>query len=143
MANSKVNEFLSVTESMAERSTLKRFQVGALIHKDGEISTGWAHMSDLKLQNYISIHAEIHALWRSNPKFLDNAECYIVTLSAKSRNRTSGKPCQSCMAHLYDAGIRKVYYSVNNEEYGEIDFRNGFPDIKMIRNRTQEDWMNN
>ena len=142
MAN-KIEEFLSVTESMAERSTLKRFQVGALIHKDGEISTGWAHMSDLKLQKYISIHAEMHALWRANPKALDGADCYIVTLSAKSKNRTSGKPCETCMAHLYDAGIRKVYYSESNEEYGVIDFRNGFPEIKMIKTRTQNDWSNN
>jgi deoxycytidylate deaminase len=142
MAN-KIEEFLAVTENMAERSTLKRFHVGALIHKDGEISTGWAHMSDLKLQSYISIHAEIHALWRANPKFLEGADCFLVTLSAKSKNRTNSKPCKSCMAHLYDAGIRRVYYSVSNDEYGEIDFRHGFPDIKMIKARTIDDWTNN
>jgi deoxycytidylate deaminase len=79
MAN-KIEEFLAVTETMAERSTLKRFQVGALIHKDGEISTGWAHMSDLQLQNYISIHAEIHALWRANHTE-KNTHTYLVTAS--------------------------------------------------------------
>jgi deoxycytidylate deaminase len=142
MAN-KIEEFLAVTETMAERSTLKRFQVGALIHKDGEISTGWAHMSDLQLQNYISIHAEMHALWRANPKSLEGADCYLVTLSAKSKNKTNSKPCESCMAHLYDAGIRKVYYSVSNNEYGIIDFRRGFPEIEMIKTRTPEDWKNN
>jgi deoxycytidylate deaminase len=142
MAN-KIEEFLAVTESIAERSTLKRFQVGAMLHNDGEISTGWAHMSDLQLQNYISIHAEIHALWRANPKALDNADCYLVTLSAKSKNRTNSKPCESCMAHLYDAGIRKVYYTVSNDEYGIIDFRRGFPEIEMIKTRTQSDWTHN
>jgi deoxycytidylate deaminase len=142
MAN-KIEEFLAVTETMAERSSLKRFQVGALIHKDGEISTGWAHMSDLQLQNYISIHAEIHALWRANPKFLDGADCYLVTISAKSKNKTNSKPCETCMAHLYDAGIRKVYYTVSNDEYGIIDFRKGFPEIEMIRTRTLGDWNNN
>jgi deoxycytidylate deaminase len=142
MAN-KIEEFLAVTETMAERSTLKRFQVGALIHKDGEISTGWAHMSDLQLQNYISIHAEIHALWRANPKFLDGADCYLVTISAKSKNKTNSKPCETCMAHLYDAGIRKVYYTVSNDEYGIIDFRKGFPEIEMIKTRTLGDWNNN
>lgn len=142
MAN-KIEEFLAVTETMAERSSLKRFQVGALIHKDGEISTGWAHMSDLQLQNYISIHAEIHALWRANPKFLDGADCYLVTISAKSKNKTNSKPCETCMAHLYDAGIRKVYYTVSNDEYGIIDFRKGFPEIEMIKTRTLGDWNNN
>ena len=142
MAN-KIEEFLAVTETMAERSSLKRFQVGALIHKDGEISTGWAHMSDLQLQNYISIHAEIHALWRANPKFLDGSDCYLVTIYAKSKNKTNSKPCETCMAHLYDAGIRKVYYTVSNDEYGIIDFRKGFPEIEMIKTRTLGDWNNN
>jgi hypothetical protein len=47
------------------------------------------------------------------------------------------------MAHLYDAGIRKVYYSESNDEYGVIDFRNGFPEIEMIKTRTRDDWSNN
>jgi deoxycytidylate deaminase len=139
MANS-VLDFLAVAETIAERSTLKRFNVGAMIVKDGDISTGWAHMSDLQLQKYISIHAEMHALWRANPKSLDGADCFLVTLSAKSRNRTNSKPCESCMAHLYDAGIRKVYYTVSNDEYGIVDFRKGFPDIEMIKTRSPEDY---
>lgn len=139
MANS-VLDFLAVAETIAERSTLKRFNVGAMIVKDGDISTGWAHMSDLQLQKYISIHAEMHALWRANPKSLDGADCFLVTLSAKSKNRTNSKPCESCMAHLYDAGIRKVYYTVSNEEYGIVDFRKGFPDIEMIKTRSPEDY---
>jgi hypothetical protein len=44
------------------------------------------------------------------------------------------------MAHLYDAGIRKVYYTVSNDEYGIVDFRKGFPDIEMIKTRSPEDY---
>lgn len=111
-------KFLMKAYTFASRSPMKRFGVGAVIVKNDKIvATGWCHPSDLNLEEYISIHAEVHAIYRAYPKDLKGSIIYIVARARKSKNRTIGKPCSQCAAFLYDAGVNKIVYSIDNNKY--------------------------
>ncbi len=135
----RTDDYLNKAYGLAQRSTMRRFGVGAVVVNKNEIvSTGWCHHSDLKLAEYISIHAEVHAIHRANPKDLQGATIYIVTRSLKSRNRSLGKPCQRCTAFLHDVGIEKIVYSIDNHEYGVWQI--GDEPLVCMETKSVEDW---
>jgi deoxycytidylate deaminase len=131
--------YLDKAHKLAGRSPMKRFGVGAVIvNGNKEVSTGWCHQSDLQLTEYISIHAETHAIYRANPKDLDGATIYIVTRSVKSNNRSIGKPCVRCAAMIHDAGIERIVYSIGNNEFGVWEI--GDEPLVCMPTKSERDW---
>lgn len=94
---------------LAIRAALKarhrNHRLGAILIKGGNIiSVGW---------NISFKHAEHMAIdraWRS-----DIEGCTIMVVRVR-KNGSLGmaKPCETCMARLIDAGIKKVIYSTND-----------------------------
>lgn len=120
--------------SIAKRSPQKRFMTGAVIIKNGkEISTGWSHVSNLRLSNLYSIHSEIHALARGRHSNLKDAIAYVATISRKSGNLTLAKPCLSCAIALYSVGIRRAVYTIDNANYGVLDLTEDLRDLKVYK----------
>ena len=104
-----------------------------------EVGTGWSHVSSLRLNNLYSIHAEIHALARCRHLDLKNATAYISTVSRKSGNLTSAKPCLSCAIALYSAGIRTAIYTIDNANYGVLDLTKDLSDLKVYKSKDDYD----
>ncbi len=123
--------------TIAKRSTMRSHKTGAIIVRSGTVlSNGWSHTPAYKLSNgQRSIHAEIHALARGRHLYLHGTEIYIATVSGKSGNLVSAKPCLDCAIALRAAGVYEVIYStwygqanmwLSNDEY--------FSDLKVYRN---------
>jgi len=129
----KINEpSLDRAVKMAQRSPQKRFMTGAVIARgDREVSTGWSHMSSLRLSTVSSIHAEIHALGRGRHVDLYEAVAYIANISRKSGNVTLAKPCFSCAISLYAAGIRYAVYTIDKSNYGVLDLTKDLSGLKV------------
>jgi pyrimidine deaminase RibD-like protein len=109
-----MEKMIDLAEKMATRSTQDRFKTGCVIFsKKGKIvSKGWSHVSEARLAEYWSIHAELHAVIRaSHSKDLHGATAYIVTLSGKSGEKTMAQPCRACAAVLHAAGVKNVVFT--------------------------------
>jgi len=107
-------DYLQRARYYAERSGIKTFSTGCVIvNFDGSVvSEGWSHYSQLRLANYRSIHAEVHAILRCERKaWLNGATAYIVTIRNKSGNIGLAKPCGQCAVYLHQVGVRNVVFT--------------------------------
>ena len=142
----KVNYYLDIAETVAERSTCMRRHYGAIIvHEDEIISTGYngaprgrKNCADLGhcLRDALSIpsgeryelcravHAEQNAIISASRR-----DCLGSTLYLAGRNPKTGKlltdttPCSMCRRFIINAGIRRVVCRVSETEYTITDVR--------------------
>lgn len=110
---SMFGHFVELACKVAERSPQKRFRTGCVLltSKWDILSVGWSHLSDLRMKQTWSIHAEHHALLRiPRPKREELSMAFIATLTARG-NLTSARPCTSCAELLWMQGIEFFCYS--------------------------------
>lgn len=114
--------------------------VGAVIvSKRGEIiSDGCAHTPNIRMAEFTSIHAEIHALGRGRHSELQGATAYVMAKARKSDNVVTGKPCISCAIALRTAGIERVYYSSPNG-FKELNLNKDLSRLKVYRKGERKD----
>jgi deoxycytidylate deaminase len=118
---SKTSIRLERAASIATRSSLGRFWTGAAIYNHNEpVSVGWSHFSDLRLQRYRSIHAELHAILRTRVGGVRGGEIYIATVRSKSGNIGLAKPCQVCQELLWEVGLHSIYYTVRGDRWAHL-----------------------
>lgn len=97
-------------------------RMGAVIAKKRPLSTGYninkSHPVYANGVEMYSIHAEMHALIRckSDPK---GAIMYVYRENADGMP-TIAKPCKYCIAHIIEAGIKLVYYTIPIAPYFEL-----------------------
>lgn len=108
---------------IAKRSTHKRYLTGAVIfNRHGDVlSKGWSH-TGFKMYNLLSVHAEMHCLWRARHLDLTGCSIYVVTIAGKSGNLTTGKPCINCAIALQAAGVEIFFYSLPGGEISGPNF---------------------
>ena len=111
----------------SDLSTARRLKVGALVVKDDRIISigyngmpkGWDNNCEIEqpdgtLKSKLEVlHAETNAiakLARSNESGLD-ADLFVTH-----------SPCLDCAKLIYQAGIRRVYYSVNYRDDSGVNF---------------------
>ena len=111
----------------SDLSTARRLKVGALVVKDDRIisigyngmPTGWDNNCEIEQPDGTLkskpevLHAETNAiakLARSNESGLD-ADIFVTH-----------SPCLDCAKLIYQAGIRRVYYSVSYRDDSGINF---------------------
>lgn len=102
----------------AMQSNYPKYTHGSCIESGGRIvSLGW-NASEIKhpKMNMFSTHAETAALKKAGDKAV-GAKLYVVRLTASGKLATS-KPCARCAVAIRAAGIRKVYYSISDREWG-------------------------
>lgn len=63
----------------------------------------------------VSEHAEVAAL-RNAPR-ASNGVLYTARIG-RSHNVGLAKPCQDCQTAIIEANIKRVFYTINNNEYG-------------------------
>lgn len=111
----------------SDLSTARRLKVGALVVKDDRIISigyngmpkGWDNNCETEQEDGTIktkpevLHAETNAiakLARSNESGLD-ADLFVTH-----------SPCLDCAKLIYQAGIRRVYYSVNYRDDSGVNF---------------------
>ena len=140
----KINYYLDIAETVAERGTCLRRNYGAIIVKNDEIiSTGYVgaprgrkNCSDLgycirqKLQiprgeRYElcrSVHAEANAIISASRNELIDATLYLVGLEASTGELVANSCCCAmCKRMVINAGIKNVVIRDTKDEYRIID----------------------
>lgn len=142
----KINYYLDIAETVAERSTCLRRHYGAIIvHEDEIISTGYngaprgrKNCADLghclrdalnipsgqRYELCRAVHAEQNAIISASRR-----DCLGSTLYLAGRNGKTGElltdttPCSMCRRFIINAGIRRVVCRVGETDYTVTDVR--------------------
>lgn len=113
MRPSRVDTLLRVAAVIAERSTCNRLNVGAVVARDGRILTtgyngppsGMDHCEheEFEVQCNLAVHAEANAIAFAARYGMstDGAELFVTHA-----------PCHNCAKLIINAGILRVYYSI-------------------------------
>ncbi len=109
----------------ATYSPIKNHRHGCVIVKNGEIiSEGYNTYAD-HMEHKFSIHAEISALYRLGKKVTEGCELYVVRIGTDKMGNPLkySRPCVDCAKAIIKAGIKKVYYSIDDkQEFGEVKY---------------------
>lgn len=144
---SKINYYLDIAETVAERSTCLRKSYGCIIVKNDEIiATGYSgaprgrkNCIDLgycvkkKLFPEIhhggydacrSVHAEQNAMLSASRIKMIDSSLFLVGIRRDTNEYEEGSsPCQMCRKLIINAGIENVYARINKTEYAEFSVK--------------------
>lgn len=90
---------------LLRRSACKVRMAAVISDRHGIYAWGWNH----SLGDY-SMHAEIHALSRSNPSRRKDSTITVAGERAKSGNVVLSRPCEDCLTRLKTHGILSMRY---------------------------------
>jgi len=121
--NDKQETFLKKAAASAIRSNVKSHRHGCVIVKDGEIiSEGFNHHTN-HFEHTFTIHAEVDALTKVKrlKNILSDCELYVVRIGTDLMGNPLkySRPCVNCTKAILKAGIKKVYFSTD-EEFNNI-----------------------
>jgi len=140
----KVNYYLDIAQTVAERGTCLRRNYGAIIVKNDEIiSTGYVgaprgrkNCSDLgfcirqqmniprgeRYEMCRSVHAEANAIISASRNELIDSTLYLVGLEASTGELVANSCCCAmCKRMVINAGIRQVIIRDTRDEYRIVD----------------------
>ena len=141
----KVNYYLNIAKSVADRSTCLRKKSGAVIVNNDEIiATGYSgaprgrencidlgfcskkkYFPDVRHAGYDacrSVHAEQNAIISGARKDMIGGSLYLVQYRTESGHYEENPGCcQMCRKMIINSGIKKVFVRINDSEYQEID----------------------
>ena len=141
----KINYYLDIAETVAERSTCLRKHYGCIIVKNDEIiSTGYSGAPrgrencidlgyctkkkiypDVRHGGYDacrSVHAEQNAIISAARKDMLGSTMYLVGKRTDSKEYEEGAmSCQTCRKLAINAGIERVIVRTSKTEYIEVD----------------------
>lgn len=144
MRRDKINYYLDIAESVAERGTCLRRNFGAIIVNNDEIvSTGYVgaprgrkNCCDLKYcmrdklkvprgERYElcrSVHAEQNAIISASRKDMIDGTLYLVGINHDDgRYVEKARPCALCKRMIINAGLRQVIVREDKDNYTIID----------------------
>jgi dCMP deaminase len=138
----KINYYLDIAETVAERCTCLRRQYGAIIVKDDQIiSTGYAgaprgrdNCTDLgyciREKNQIprgeryemcrSVHAEANAIIHASRADMLDAALYLVGKEMDGTYVENANSCAMCKRFIINAGITSVVIRDDKDEFRVI-----------------------
>ena len=120
----KIGRYLELAKNMARQSTYGKIKHGAVLVKGGSIiSTSCNKDSFSSFGNrfrkhdcgHATHHAELGCVLGIDRSKTNGATVYVVRINREGEFRLS-KPCPMCHEVLKFCGIRKVVYTVDEEE---------------------------
>lgn len=111
--------YLRRAAQIAQKSNVKSHKHGCVITRDGEIISEGYNYHTKNMEHGFTIHSEVSALLKLKKKksTVEDAELYVVRIGAASHGFPTklSKPCYNCEKAILKAGIKKVYYSTDDE----------------------------
>ena len=103
----------------------QEFHLCALIVLGGNIlSIGFnksrhhGYVEVIKQNEWTNLHAEIDAILKARRKIdLRGSKMFIVRMISDDTQYAIARPCETCQIALKSYGIKKVYYSIDDETY--------------------------
>ena len=140
----KINFYLDIAQTVAERGTCLRRNYGAIIVKNDEIiSTGYTgaprgrkncldlnfcirqQMNIPRGERYEmcrSVHAEANAIISASRRDMIDAEIFIVGIDAETGKIVeNSSSCAMCKRQIINSGIKKVYIRDTDKDYRVVD----------------------
>lgn len=107
----------------AHLSQFYAHRVGVALFKGAsQVAIGYNQHKTHPLNNCFTQHAEFNSLLKySNRTQFKNLTMYVARLTRTDRISLS-KPCFECQRAIWDAGIRKVFYTGYTGELEELIF---------------------
>jgi tRNA(Arg) A34 adenosine deaminase TadA len=62
-----------------------------------------------------------HAERRLSKKLTKDSIVYVVRIKLANKSFSNSKPCKACELALKSRGVKRVYYSISNNEFGVLD----------------------
>jgi len=123
----KNRRYLSLAKKMAECSTYGNFRHGAVLFRGGAIigfginsekysSIGAKYRPDDK--GVSTYHAEIAAIMNLPRESIKGSTIYVARASKGTKEDRMSKPCVMCHEVLKAQGVKKVYYTVDENTVG-------------------------
>lgn len=155
----KINYYLDIAETVAERSTCLRKGYGCIIVKNDEIiATGYSgaprgrkNCIDLgfcckkKLFPEIhhggfdacrSVHAEQNAMLSASRDKMIGSTLYLVGVRRDTKDYEEGaSPCQMCRKLIINAGIDTVYARIDKENFEKYDVNDWILDDDLLKGK--------
>jgi tRNA(Arg) A34 adenosine deaminase TadA len=120
--NDKIFDF---AKKMACLSNYGNFRHGAVVVKHGAIMSA-GHNKDrpttfgsrfrTKDKGEATIHAELSAILNIPRSQTEGSDVYVVRINREQELRLS-KPCEMCQAAMKFVGIKRVFYSTNDNTF--------------------------
>ena len=119
----KSRYFLDKAIKLSRLSDYPQFKHGAVITKNGNVlGMGVNRMvnnpgsisDDEVAKKHASIHAEVAALKACGKANLTGATIYVARTSRIFSRPAMSKPCENCQEALREAGIKRVYYTIDS-----------------------------
>ena len=125
VCDTKQEYFLNRAASIAVRSCMGHRHGCIIVNKSGEIvSEGYNYLFTHMCHKF-SIHAEVCCLskMKRNKKILSECEMYVVRIGTDNMGRPLkySKPCPDCTKAIIKSGIKKIYYSTNDDFYMKLE----------------------
>ena len=141
---SKINYYLDLAQTVAERSTCLRKNYGAIIVKnDSIVSTGYngaprgrKNCSDIgycmreklniprgeRYEMCRSVHSEANAIIAASREQMLDAELYMTCIDPATKEIVGGtNSCAMCKRMIINAGIKRVYIRDTKDEYRTVE----------------------
>jgi tRNA(Arg) A34 adenosine deaminase TadA len=116
----KIFNYFQIAASLAKKKNnldKRCFLLGAVgIRNDGAMISAINGSSE-----YPNRHA--HAKKKALSMMDFYATIYVVRVRVGNGTLAMARPCKSCMKALKSKKIKRIYYSISNNEYGVIDFK--------------------
>jgi tRNA(Arg) A34 adenosine deaminase TadA len=124
MCSSRQHEFCERARQEARKSMMEH-KLGCVIVCGGEVVAASHNYYVENFKEAWSVHAEVATIMqlRKKPrKYFKDCEMYVVRVGTHHMNYPFklSKPCESCTAMINAMGIRRVYYSTNDEYESRI-----------------------
>lgn len=119
--------FFQLSKNLAITSKYGNFRHGAVLENNSAIlgvgvnnerycSVGSKYRPEHK--GHSTYHAEIHAILNLPRHITKGSTIYVARASKADGTYRQSKPCAMCHAVLTERGIKKVFYSVDEETAG-------------------------
>lgn len=96
-----------------------------IVNKAGEIVAEGYNHNYMHFYHKFSIHAEICCLskMKRNKKALSECEMYVVRIGTDNMQQPFkySRPCPDCTKAIVKAGIKRVYFSTNDDFYMKLE----------------------
>lgn len=134
MGIGKVEHYTDLLKMLAEHSSVKHKHACAIIQNGKLCGVGINKYLPGKGMK-ICLHSEIDAM--AGVKVLKGKDLFVIRLSSNNKLRMS-KPCSGCLKKIKASGIKKVYYSTNEQTIAVENAADMVPDyhcsMSLFRN---------
>jgi deoxycytidylate deaminase len=124
-ASKSVMRRFQLAKNVAALSTFDEYRHGAVLIKGGNVISvgcnkpGHNHFSSMIKGSPIGPHAEVVSILGMKRSKTMKSDVYVVRINKTEELRNS-KPCPNCQETLRYVGIKRVFYSVDENSYSVL-----------------------